>query len=234
MLTQESAAHSLNDGGPRPTIVLVHGDWADGVVVELGDRPGSSSVASTWSPRPTRCEAPRPTAADLASYLKTIPGPIVLVGHSYGGFVITNAATGNPNVKALVYIDAFIPDQGEVLGALDAGSCLDPATAFNAVPLSSGETDLYLRIACRIRRTRASPSASPTASTASQTAQPGGRAAAGGRSPSWASRPGLRRGRRSRRGRSSGRMDRVIPPALQETDGESRRRPRVHASRPVT
>ena len=120
---------------------------------------------------PNLLRGPTPDSADLASFLKTIPGPIVLVGHSYGGFVITNAATGNPNVKALVYIDAFIPDQGEVLGVLDAGSGLDPATAFNAVPLSSGETDLYLRIACRIRRTRASPSASPTASTASQTAQ---------------------------------------------------------------
>jgi pimeloyl-ACP methyl ester carboxylesterase len=53
-------------------------------------------------------------SAYIASILATIPGPIVLVAHSYGGAVITNAATGNPNVKALVYVAAFIPDEGEV------------------------------------------------------------------------------------------------------------------------
>jgi pimeloyl-ACP methyl ester carboxylesterase len=52
-------------------------------------------------------------SAYLSSVLATIAGPIVLVGHSYGGFVITDAATGNPNVKALVYIAAFAPDNGE-------------------------------------------------------------------------------------------------------------------------
>jgi pimeloyl-ACP methyl ester carboxylesterase len=80
--------------------------------------------------------------------LHTISGPIVLVGHSYGGFVITNAATGLANVKALVYIDAFIPDVGQTLGGLSAapGSCLDPATALNAVPFAAG-VDLYLRTA---------------------------------------------------------------------------------------
>ena len=52
-------------------------------------------------------------AAYLSSVLASITGPIVLVGHSYGGMVLTNAATGNPNVKALVYIAAFAPDQGE-------------------------------------------------------------------------------------------------------------------------
>jgi pimeloyl-ACP methyl ester carboxylesterase len=52
-------------------------------------------------------------AAYLSSVLASIAGPIVLVGHSYGGMVLTNAATGNPSVKALVYIAAFAPDQGE-------------------------------------------------------------------------------------------------------------------------
>jgi pimeloyl-ACP methyl ester carboxylesterase len=68
-----------------------------------------------------------------------------LVAHSYSGFVITNAATGNPNVKALVYIDSFMPDQGEILGALAAssGSCVDQS-ALDAVP-SDGGVDLYLR-----------------------------------------------------------------------------------------
>ena len=82
----------------------------------------------------------------LAAFLASVPGPIVLVAHSYGGFVITNAATGNTNVKALVYIDAFIPDEGQVPGDLNPGSCLDPATAFRVVPVP-GDVDLYLQAA---------------------------------------------------------------------------------------
>jgi pimeloyl-ACP methyl ester carboxylesterase len=89
---------------------------------------------------------PTEDSAYLDTYLKTISGPIVLVGHSYGGFVITNAATGNTNVKALVYIDAFVPDLNQKLTDLTVGSCLDPNTAFNVVPFSGG-VDLYLRTA---------------------------------------------------------------------------------------
>jgi len=61
--------------------------------------------------------------------LATITGPIILVGHSYGGVLITNAATGNPNVKALVYVAAFAPDQGETVGqllAMNPGSQAPP------------------------------------------------------------------------------------------------------------
>ena len=67
---------------------------------------------------PNLLRGPATDAAYLASYLQTISGPIVLVAHSYGGFVATNAATGNANVKALVYIDAFIPEEGETAGDL--------------------------------------------------------------------------------------------------------------------
>src|SRR5687767_6528998 len=119
---------------PRPTIVLVHGDWADGsswtsVIERLQDR-GVTVVAP-----PNLLRGPAADAAYLASYMQTISGPIVLVAHSYGGFVITNAATGNTNVKALVYIDSFMPDEGEIAGALVAGSgsCIDES-ALNAVP----------------------------------------------------------------------------------------------------
>jgi pimeloyl-ACP methyl ester carboxylesterase len=139
-----AGANSRSDRSPRPTIVLVHGDWADGsswtsVIERLQDR-GFTVVAP---PNPLR--GPAADAAYLASYLRTISGPIVLVAHSYGGFVATNAATGNTNVKALVYIDAFIPDEGETLGGLAAGSgsCVDDS-AFNAVPFDGG-VDLYLR-----------------------------------------------------------------------------------------
>ena len=131
-------------GGPRPTVVLVHGDWADGsswtgVIERLQDR-GFDVVAP-----PNLLRGPAGDAAYLASYLGTISGPIVLVAHSYGGFVATNAATGNTNVKALVYIDSFAPDEGETLGGLTArsGSCVDES-ALKAVP-SDGVVDVYLR-----------------------------------------------------------------------------------------
>jgi pimeloyl-ACP methyl ester carboxylesterase len=130
--------------GPRPTIVLVHGDWADASswdsVIERLQNRGYTVVAP-----PNLLRGPAVDAPYLASYLKSISGPIVLVAHSYGGFVTTNAATGNTNVKALVYIDSFMPDEGEIAGALvaRAGSCVDES-ALNAVPYDGG-VDLYLR-----------------------------------------------------------------------------------------
>jgi pimeloyl-ACP methyl ester carboxylesterase len=146
-----AAAASANDANhdptTKPTIVLVHGDWADGsgwnaVTKRLIDR-GYTVVVP---PNPLR--GPTEDSAYLRSYLETIQGPIVLAAHSYGGFVITNAATGLKSVKALVYIDAFIPDEGDTEFALVPGSCLasDPAKVFNAVPVAGG-VDFYLQIA---------------------------------------------------------------------------------------
>jgi pimeloyl-ACP methyl ester carboxylesterase len=92
--------------------VLVHGAWADGSSWSrvarrlLGDR-----YCVRVAPNPLRGVAS--DAAYLEAVLGTIPGPIVLVGHSYGGAVITNAAGRLPNVEALVYVDAFIPDEGQ-------------------------------------------------------------------------------------------------------------------------
>ncbi len=136
----------------KPTIVLEHGAWADGsswagVVQRLQD----DGYTVDAPPNPLRGLASDP--AYLADFLKTITGPIVLVGHSYGGAVITNAATGNPQVKALVYIDAFIPDQGEtVLQLVGAkpGPCLaaKPTNVFNFVPYPGapkGDFMLYLK-----------------------------------------------------------------------------------------
>jgi pimeloyl-ACP methyl ester carboxylesterase len=71
-------------------------------VIERLQEKGFNVVAP-----PNLLRGPSTDAAYLAGYLKTISGPIVLVPHPYGGFVITNAATGNPNVKALVCIDSF-------------------------------------------------------------------------------------------------------------------------------
>jgi pimeloyl-ACP methyl ester carboxylesterase len=143
---QPASATSRDGHGPKPTIVLVHGDWADGSswssVIQRLQAQGFTVVAP---PNPLR--GPTEDSASIAAFLQSISGPIVLVAHSYGGFVITNAATGNPNVKALVYIDAFIPAQGETLGGLTggSGSCIDTNNAFNAVP-SGGGVDLYLRV----------------------------------------------------------------------------------------
>lgn len=140
------AATSSRDGGRvKPTIVLVHGDWADASswtpVVERLQRRGYTVVAP---PNPLR--GPTGDAAYIASFLQTIAGPIVLVAHSYGGFVITNAATGNANVEALVYIDAFIPDVGQTVADLATGSCIDASgDAFDVVPGPGGVVDVYLR-----------------------------------------------------------------------------------------
>jgi pimeloyl-ACP methyl ester carboxylesterase len=130
--------------GPRPTIVLVHGDWADASswndVIKRLQHKGFTVVAP-----PNLLRGPDTDAPYLASYLESIAGPIVLVAHSYGGFVATNAATGNDNVKALVYIDAFAPDEGETAGELVArGQSCVGNDALNLVPFDGG-VDLYLR-----------------------------------------------------------------------------------------
>jgi pimeloyl-ACP methyl ester carboxylesterase len=133
---------------PKPTIVLVHGAWANSsswnAVVERLQALGYTVDAP---PNPLRGVSS--DSAYLADFLSTISGPIVLVGHSYGGFVITNAATGNTQVKALVYDDAFIPASGDTTFSLTAakpGSCLavDPSTVLNVVPLS-GDADVYVK-----------------------------------------------------------------------------------------
>jgi len=139
-----AGANTTQADGPRPTIVLVHGDWADASswtgVIERLQRKGFTVVAP---PNPLR--GPATDAPYIASFLETIPGPIVLVAHSYGGFVITNAATGNPNVKALVYIDAFVPDAGQSLLDLQVDTCIDPNFALDFVPSAGGVVDTYLR-----------------------------------------------------------------------------------------
>jgi pimeloyl-ACP methyl ester carboxylesterase len=100
--------------GTKPTVVLVHGAFADASswsgVIERLQRDGYDVVAPA---NPLRGLAS--DSAYLASFVKQIAGPVLLVGHSYGGAVITNAATGADNVVGLVYVAAFIPDEGERL-----------------------------------------------------------------------------------------------------------------------
>jgi pimeloyl-ACP methyl ester carboxylesterase len=144
-----AASDGQDQQGPKPTIVFVHGGWAD---------------SSSWNQEITNLErrgypviAPANPLRDLASdsvyirsVLQTISGPIVLVGHSYGGAVITNAAVGVPNVKALVFIAAFAPDKDESLVQLvtmNPGSQIGPTTLdFRPYPLPGGGTDIDLYI----------------------------------------------------------------------------------------
>jgi pimeloyl-ACP methyl ester carboxylesterase len=130
------------------TVVLVHGAFAD---------------ASSWNGVITRLQAKgvpvmapanplRGIAADsayLAAVLAQIEGPVVAVGHSYGGAVITNAATDAKNVAGLVYVAAFAPDEGETLGAAEAGSkdsVLNSALVPRQYPTANGgsATEFYI------------------------------------------------------------------------------------------
>ena len=148
--TQATATHpTVQTAAPKPTVVLVHGGFADasnwnGVVQRL-EKAGYPVVAPADPLRGIPTDA-----AYLHSFLKSIKGPIILVGHSYGGAVITNAAAGIPNVRALVYVAAFVPDKGEQLGVLIKkfpGSLI--GGDLNAVQFTNADgstgTDLYLQ-----------------------------------------------------------------------------------------
>jgi pimeloyl-ACP methyl ester carboxylesterase len=104
-----------------PTVVLVHGAFADssgwtGVV----ERLQAAGLAVTAVPNPLR--GVKHDSAYVGSAIAQVPGPVVAVGHSYGGVAITNGAANAKNVVGLVYVAAFAPDEGEVLGAVEQGS----------------------------------------------------------------------------------------------------------------
>jgi pimeloyl-ACP methyl ester carboxylesterase len=150
------AAPQQRAGGVRPVIVLEHGSWADASSWDQVIRRLQLAGYTVYAP-PDPLRGLSSDAADLNAFLTQNPAlagkPVVLVGHSYGGAVITDAAVGDSEVKALVYVDAFIPDQGQSIGQLIAaqpGSCIggNPATVFNAVPAAGApatDPDLYLQ-----------------------------------------------------------------------------------------
>jgi len=133
----------------KPTIVLVHGAWADASgfgaqISALQDR-GFRAVGFA---NPLR--ALSDDARYLRDFLRSLEGPIVLVGHSYGGAVVSAAATGNPQVKALVLFSGWMPDQGESIAQVfekhSEGSLVGAAIrplAFTGADGSEG-ADLYL------------------------------------------------------------------------------------------
>ena len=151
--SQSASVHAARTSQqPKPTIVLEHGAWASGSSWDsVVQRLQHAGYTVDVPPNPLR-GLPSDTAY-LASFLTSVTGPVVLVGHSYGGAVITDAATGNANVKALVYVDAFIPDQGETvlkLSGAQPGSCLaaSPPTVFNFAPYPGSpakDVDLYVK-----------------------------------------------------------------------------------------
>ena len=140
---QNSSATASSDA---TTVILVHGAFADGaswngVVPRLLAR----GVRVVSFANPLRSLS---TDADyLGKLVDSVGGQVVLVGHSYGGAVISNAATGRKNVKALVYVAAFIPDAGEAALSLSGkfpGSTLGQALA-PPVMLADGGKDLYIQ-----------------------------------------------------------------------------------------
>src|SRR5215469_16613297 len=122
--TKKGTSHMAS----QVSIVLVHGAFADGsgwsTVIPLLEKEGYT-VTAVQNPLTS-------LADDIATTKRVIDaqkGPVVVVGHSYGGVVITGAAAGNPNVKALVYVAAFAPDSGESIGAV--------GSKYPATPLST-------------------------------------------------------------------------------------------------
>jgi pimeloyl-ACP methyl ester carboxylesterase len=205
---------------PKPTIVLVHGAWADGsswnaVSTELQGQ-GFTVLTPTNLLRSVAGDA-----AYVASFLRErTTGPVVLVGHSYGGVVTTNAGAAGGDVRALVYVDAFIPDAGETVFQLlggsgsafdipdpsvvfdiagypgapdgDAEAFLKPATVHESFAQDLPEADRWL-IAASQRPITLGANTAPTEATAWTTI------------PSWT---------------VIGTEDRVIPPALQHRMAE--------------
>jgi pimeloyl-ACP methyl ester carboxylesterase len=129
----------------KPTIVLVHGAFAEGSSwTKVAAKLRADRYPVVIAANPLR--SVEGDAASVAALLATIHGPVVLVGHSYGGVVISTAAKAGGNVKALVYVAGFAPDAGESAVALSAkfpGSAL--GTAILPAPTSATDVDLYIQ-----------------------------------------------------------------------------------------
>jgi pimeloyl-ACP methyl ester carboxylesterase len=139
------AGHAQENPMNKPTLVLVHGAFAES---SSWNRVSAKLLAKGYPviaiANPLR--SVKGDASYLASLLDSIQGPIILVGHSYGGTVITVAATGKINVKALIYVSGLAPDLGETASGLVGkfpGSTLGPTLA-PPVILADGSKDLYI------------------------------------------------------------------------------------------
>ena len=128
----------------KPTIVLVHGAFAEssswnGIIGPLANA-GHEVIAAA---NPLRSVAS--DAQYITDIVRSIEGPVVLVGHSYGGAVISNVPAEAGDIVALVYLAGFAPDVGETAGELSGkfpGSTLAPT--LKSVPQADGSVDLYI------------------------------------------------------------------------------------------
>ena len=134
---------------PGPTVVLVHGAFADaGSWAPVTERLVAASVPVLAIVNPLR--GLKTDAAYVASAISQIPGPVLAVGHSYGGAVITNAVPQTSNVLGLVYVAAFAPDEGKALASIVArsrDSILTGATQERQFPVGAGPdtaVELYI------------------------------------------------------------------------------------------
>jgi len=178
---------------PKPTIVLVHGAWADGASWNAVSTELQSQGFTVLTP-PNLLHGVAGDAEYVASFLKQrTTGPVVLVGHSYGGVVITNAGTAGGDVRALVYVDAVLDIVGYP-GAPegDAEAFLKPSTVHDAFAQDLPEADRWLIVASQRPITLGANTA-------------GTETAAWKSIPSWA---------------VVGTEDRVIPPATQRRMAE--------------
>ncbi|WP_200216653.1 alpha/beta hydrolase [Micromonospora coerulea] len=135
-----------SSGGSNVTVALVHGAFADssgwsGVV----ERLQAADITATCIPNPLR--GVTEDAAYVASALKQLSGPVLAVGHSYGGAVITNAVPQVDNVVGLVYVAAFAPDEGESLMTIEGGSkdsVLNSALVARTYPTAKGTEQEFM------------------------------------------------------------------------------------------
>ncbi|GAA3201347.1 alpha/beta hydrolase [Actinocorallia longicatena] len=203
-------------GGAKPTVVLVHGAFADASgfdgTIALLQRAGFPTIAPANPLRDTAADA-----AYISSVLDTITGPVILAAHSYGGVVITNAARGHANVKALVYLGAFAPDQGESalqLATSVPGSLLGPALIARPWTLPDGSqgTDGYVDPA-KFRQVFAADLPESKTRLMAATQRPGNFDGLSGLSgvPAWKSIPSWY---------LIPTEDKVIPPAVQRSMAE--------------
>jgi pimeloyl-ACP methyl ester carboxylesterase len=143
----QPAAAAAVDSSPKPTIVMVHGAWSDASPFDaVGEQLREAGYPVVNFANPLR--ALGTDTSYLNSFLETrTEGPVVLVGHSYGGAVIGGAATTDADVKALVYLNAFVPEAGETILDLAAhGGPVDAAALFDMAEFPGDHNvDLYLK-----------------------------------------------------------------------------------------
>jgi pimeloyl-ACP methyl ester carboxylesterase len=206
-----AATSTTSHAAAKPTIVLVHGAWADpssfGPVVKRLQKDGYTVLNE---PNPLRGLSS--DAAYLDDFIDhRTTGPVILVGHSYGGAVITNI-TNEPRVKALVYVDAFAPKKGQSVSSLTASVPGAPPAAaiFDTVPIAgapANDVDLYFKPSLfPTVFANGLPAAEASELATSESPVTSAALAEGSGTPSFASRPSWY---------VLGTQDNVIAPSLQ-------------------